>query len=157
MSGKKTLICGQKTCDMAISEQIALAAIFYVGQVFVFSRSIKKNVLEWFLLIVCKEHTLSRSANFLSRNHPTLFVNSVFLLAACVNSLVDSFPEKHISSLWSLIWTTYGKVIFNHLIGNNCQGFRNGLLDSYFCKLTLGSDCWELCFWVVAFKTILTQ
>ena len=29
-----------------------------------------------------------------------------------------------------------GKVILNHLIGNNCPEFRNGLLGSYFFKLT---------------------
>ena len=29
----------------------------------------------------------------------------------------------------------------NHLIGNNCSEFRNGRLDIYLFKLTLGSDC----------------
>ena len=48
------------------------------------------------------------------------------------------------------------KLIFNHLIGNDCPEFQNRLLDSYFFKLTLGSDCLELCFWEVAFKTILS-
>ena len=38
------------------------------------------------------------------------------------------------------------KLILNHLIGNNCPEFPNGLLDSYFFKLNLGSDCSELCF-----------
>ena len=33
-----------------------------------------------------------------------------------------------------------GKLILNHLVGNNCPEFRNGLLDSDFFKLTLGSD-----------------
>ena len=42
-----------------MSEQIPLAAIFYL------------NVLEWFLLIMCNEHTLGRSIN-LSSNHLTL-------------------------------------------------------------------------------------
>ena len=49
------------------------------------------------------------------------------------------------------------KLTLNHLIGNNCPEFHNGLLDSYFFKLTLGSDCFKLCFWTVAFKTFLTQ
>ena len=31
-----------------------------------------KNMLEWFLVIICKEYTLTRSANLFSRNHPTL-------------------------------------------------------------------------------------
>ena len=57
---------------MKITEQIALAAMFYFGQVFVFWKLISKIMLEWFLLIMCKEHTRSRSRNFLSRNHPKL-------------------------------------------------------------------------------------
>ena len=43
-----------------------------------------------------------------------------------------------------------GKLILNQLIGNNCPEFRNELMGSYFFKLTLGSDCLELCFWTVA-------
>ena len=50
-----------------------------------------------------------------------------------------------------------GKLILNHLIRNNYPEFRNGLLDCYFFKLTLGSDCLELCFSTVTFKPILTQ
>ena len=42
------------------------------------------------------------------------------------------------------------------IIGNNCLEFFNGLLDSYFFKITEGSDFLELFFWTVAFKTILT-
>ena len=30
---------------------------------------IKKNVLRWFLLIICKDHSLTRSTNLISRNH----------------------------------------------------------------------------------------
>ena len=52
----------------------------------------------------------------------------------------------------SLIEPRMGKLTLHHLIGNNCLEFRNGLLDSYFYKLTLGSDCLKLCFSVVAFK-----
>ena len=54
--------------------QVALTAIFYLGQVLHFFRSIKKNVLEVFLLRMYKEHTLSRSTSFVGRNHP----NDVF-------------------------------------------------------------------------------
>ena len=36
-------------------------------------RLINKNVLEWFLLVTCKKHTLRWSTNLLSRNHPTCF------------------------------------------------------------------------------------
>ena len=37
-----------------------------------FLQVINKNVLKWFLLIMCKEHTLRRSKNPLSRSHPAL-------------------------------------------------------------------------------------
>ena len=53
-----------------IPEQIALAAVFYFGQVFTFCRLINKNALEWFLLIIW--YTLNRSTNLFRRNHPTL-------------------------------------------------------------------------------------
>ena len=43
----------------------------------------------------------------------------------------------------SLIKRCMGKLILNRLIGNNCSGFPNGLLESYFFKLTLKSDCLE--------------
>ena len=46
--------------------------MFYFGQAFVFWRLINKNTLEWFLLIMPKNHTLTRSATLFSRNHPTL-------------------------------------------------------------------------------------
>ena len=64
-----------KTCltvKILILEQKVLTAMFYFGQGFVFCRLINKNVLEWFLLIICKELTLIRSTNFVSKNHPTL-------------------------------------------------------------------------------------
>ena len=186
--------------NMTISEQIALVAIFYVGQVFAFCRLTNKNVLEWCLLIMCKEHTLSRSAN-LNRNHPTLcflikkrrsadtenlvtsfwtvtfstygsvyleffgagisetilnnkrsnrpiLVNIklvfLFLLAAGNNSLVDSFPYKYaMLMITKLIELCIGKLILNHLVGNDCREFGNGLLDSHFFKLTLQVIFWN--------------
>ena len=33
-----------------------------------------------------------------------------------------------------------GKLILNHLIGNNCSEFRNELANCYFFKITLGSE-----------------
>ena len=57
----------------------------------------------------------------------------------------------------NLIEPHIGKLILKHLIGNDCLEFHNGLLDSSFFKLTLGSDCLELCFWTVAFKIIMIQ
>ena len=46
-----------KNLSKLISEEIALAAMFYFEQVFAFCLLINKNVLEWFLLIICEEHT----------------------------------------------------------------------------------------------------
>ena len=61
ISLKQTLCSGRKPASTCQNPDIiALAAIFYL------------NVLEWFLLIMCNEHTLSRSTNLLSSNHLTL-------------------------------------------------------------------------------------
>ena len=57
----------------------------------------------------------------------------------------------------SLIELYMGKLILNHLVGNNCPEFRSRLLDSCFFKLALRSDGLELYFRVLALKTILTQ
>ena len=46
--------------------------MFHFEQVFAFCTLINKNLLEWFLLIICKEHALLRFTNLSSRNHPTL-------------------------------------------------------------------------------------
>ena len=43
-----------KAVKILVSEQIALSALFYFGQVFVFCRLINENVLDWFLLIIYK-------------------------------------------------------------------------------------------------------
>ena len=41
----------------------------------------------------------------------------------------------------NLIEPRMGKLILNHLIGNNRPEFRNGFMDSYFFKRTLKSNC----------------
>ena len=61
-----------KAVKILTSEEIALAAMFYFEKVFLFCMLINKNVLEWILLMVCKEHTLLGSTNLFSRNHPKL-------------------------------------------------------------------------------------
>ena len=52
-----------KPLKMLILVQIVLAAMSYFGQAFVFCMLISKNLLEWFLLIICKERSLTRSTN----------------------------------------------------------------------------------------------
>ena len=61
----------RKNVKIQVSEQVALTVMFYFEKVFAFCILIIKNVLEWFPLIICKEHTLPRSRNLFSRNHPT--------------------------------------------------------------------------------------
>ena len=53
-------------------EKIDFATMLYFEKVFVFCRLTNKSVLEWFLLIMCKKHTLSRGTNLFGRN--TFFV-----------------------------------------------------------------------------------
>ena len=43
----------------------------------------------------------------------------------------------------NLIKPRIRKLILNHLTGNNCPEFPNGLLDSHFFRQTLGYDCVE--------------
>ena len=76
---------------MAIAEQIAHAVIFYFGQVFVYCRLTNKNMLEWFLPIMCKEHTPSRSTK-LQSSFPK---NELSIFISCwANSLVDNLTYK---------------------------------------------------------------
>ena len=56
----------------------------------------------------------------------------------------------------NLIEPPMGKLIVNHLIGNTCLKFCNGLLNTYFFKLTLEKGCLGR-FWTATFKPILTQ
>ena len=74
----------------------------------------------------------------------------VFLLAASVNSLVDNFMATN------LIKLGMGKLILNQLIVSNCIEFSSVLLESFFVKLTLGSDSLEFSFWKDTFKIVLT-
>ena len=57
--------------DITITEQIAFAAKFYLGQVFAFGRLIKEGVLKWFLPMMCKERALTGSAGPLGGGHPS--------------------------------------------------------------------------------------
>ena len=75
ISLKQTSSSGQKhacTVKILMPEKIAITAVVYRGQVFVFCRLINKSVLERFLLIMHKQHTLRRSTNLFSRNLPKL-------------------------------------------------------------------------------------
>ena len=83
-------------------------------------------------------HTLEKSDR-------TIFVNMHlgFLLAACANSLVDSFPYNHMSCLWSLIWTNRISGSWHLIIRLEItvQSSTMGFWTVSFLKLTLGSGC----------------
>ena len=75
---KQTLSSGQKsvyTVKILISKQIAVAAVLHFGEVFDFWKLINKSLPEWFLIIMCEQHTLTRIRNYtFNRNHSTLFL-----------------------------------------------------------------------------------
>ena len=78
------------------------------------------------------------------KKRPTLslvFVNmnSVFLLAACTNSLADSSPNNYMSCLGSLIW-------LNRIWGS---WYLIIWLDSYFFKLTLDNTLRNFVSWTL--------
>ena len=113
--------------------------------------------MEWFLMI---QHTLNRSANLFSTNHPTLCFwfrregrqrpNDKQLL---------SQTEK--SSHWRFFIKKLFLKIFAILTGKHlCGFFKNTYFEEHLhmaaSELTLWSDCLELRFWSV-FKMILTQ
>ena len=56
-----------------------------------------------------------------------------------------------------LIEPHVGKLMLNHMIGNNSSELGDELLDNYFFKLILGSNCLELFFRTVTLKTNLAQ
>ena len=74
------------------------------------------------------------------KSNRRVFVNMT--LAASANSLVNRFPYKdrfpYMFRITSFMEPCMGKLILNDFIGNNCPESRNGLLNCYFFKLTLG-------------------
>ena len=54
--------------------RIIISKFLFSTLLLFFCRSSNKNMLEWFLLIISKEYTPTRSTNLLSRNHPTMFL-----------------------------------------------------------------------------------
>ena len=105
--------------------------MFYFGQVFVFCRLIiKKKCMGWFLLIMCKEHTLTRSANLLSRNHPTVTLELCFWTGHFQNHPDSVISQKYQS-------------LSNQIIKRNSAHVRS--LNLTLCSLlNLGFVCSSL-------------
>ena len=72
ISLKQTLSSRQKLIWHENVRTNSLAAIFYFDKVLFSVGLINKDAYESFLLITCKEHTLTMPINFLSINHPIL-------------------------------------------------------------------------------------
>ena len=114
---------------MAISEQITLAAIFNFEQVFLFCMLLNKTMLEWFLLIMWKEQTLTRYTNFLVETIPHYVFDQ--------EEKVGKSP-----------------ILINFLVSSNCLESYNEFLDSYF--LTKKSFRLKF-FWTVTSETIFKK
>ena len=134
--------------------------MFYFKQVFVFCMLINKSVLEWFSLIVCKEHTLYRSTNLFSRKHPKLYFWSIregqhmtnteqllyqsdksshrrCSIKKAVVKNFTMFTGKHLC--WSLFFTTMKKRL-QHRCFTIAKFLRTAILKNICIRLLL--DFW---------------
>ena len=160
-----------KSVNILISELIALAAVFYFGQVFVIQQKRVGMV---------SSDNLRRSTNFFGRNHPKLcfwlrregrqMPNTEQLSYQTDKSSHTEgvLKNKKLVSKISLNSEENNFVAWNSIkkrLQHICFPVAKFLGDTYFVEhmrmaasgLTLRSGCLELCFFTVAFKTILTQ
>ena len=148
----------------------SLCCNVYFAQVCAFCMLINKNVLEWFLLIICKEYALTRSTKNLGRNLLTLCFGLRKKGWQMLNT--EQFPHQtdksshdercsmkklflNISQYFST-WKETATQMFSC-----CEMFKNIYVEEDLVtaasELTLEKDCLELYFWIIAFKTIQTQ
>ena len=147
MSLKQTLSSGQKPVESDSNTRTkSLSAIFYFEQVFIFCILIDKNVLERFLLIMCKEHTLTRSTNVISRNHyvlveeekagkcPTVLADmnlAFYQLLALIAQWIALHTSLFMFMISNLIEPRMGKLILNHLIvQSSAMDFREVIFSN---------------------------
>ena len=111
-------------------------ATFCFRRSFCFCRLINKNMLEWFLLVMCKEYTLTGSTNLFSRNHSALcfwlrrevLINFWSNCPECYNEFLDScffnlrkylfrtFPDSHFwNHTYSSLLIFQLRLIFLHV------------------------------------------
>ena len=139
--------------------------------------------MEWFLLIICKEDTLTGSATPFSKNHHTLcfwlrrewrqMPNTEQWLhqtdknshrrcsikkAALKNfAIVRKMPA--LESLFNIVAYLLASNFIRKRVQHRCfptgTFLRKSILQNA-SVLTLGSNCSEFCFWIVTLKIILT-
>ena len=160
--------------------------MFYFEQVFVFGRLINKNMLKWFLLIICKQHILERPTSLFSRNHPTLYFwlrREVRQIPNTEQLLYQTCRKSHwrcsIKKLFLKFHNNHWKTPVLDSLSQSCRSsglYLNETTTQVFScceifsnisfeedlraavsELAWRNDCLELCFWTVGFKTILTQ
>ena len=74
-------------------------------------------------------------------------------------ALPEGAVQNPITSFWTVTFSTYGSVcleFFETVTFEKKKKKRKRLVFVNTNLVTLGSDCWELFFWIFAFKTILT-
>ena len=119
-----------KSVKNLISGQTAIATLFFCFRlVFVFCMLINKSVLKWILLIIRREHTLTRSTNFFSRNHPLLCFSRCLILNKSFIKLTKSITTfKYLC--WSLLFNLKGD-------SNTCFPVANFLRTAMLKKIWL--------------------
>ena len=124
--------------------------MFKAGQVFVFWRLINKNLLERFLLIICKEHTLARSTTLVSRIHPTLWANAQYWKITSANwqkQPLELFYQKAFLKNFAIFTE---KQLCWSIFLIKLSAFRPATLserDSNTGVSLLKNTCFEECFW----------
>ena len=109
-----------------VSKQIALHAMCYFGQAFVFCLLIDKTVLEWFLLIICGEHSLATPTNLFSRNHPTLcFSLKVQSCKLSKNKYMTASTQITSSEILTFIAVLVFKLLSHKVLFTNRRDNRN--------------------------------
>ena len=170
---------------VAIKRQRAPAALFFFKQDFGFCKLINKNVLKWFLIKICKVIFKKRCTNLLAENIPHCvfdYEKKGALQQLPYETDKSSHRKCSLKKLFSKIlqysqenicvgvsffikFQTFKAATFKKSLQHRCFSVAKFLWDICFekhlqtaaLKLTLRSDCLELCFWTVPFKTILTQ
>ena len=97
--------------------------------------------------------TVTSEAILKKKNCPVFVnINLEFLLAACPNSLVDSFQVYVMFMITNLIGSHIGKLVLNYLIDNYCPEFHNRLFDRYFFQSDFRKWLSRTLFWAFNFQ-----
>ena len=122
-------------------EKIAITAVVYRGQVFVFCRLINKSVLERFLLIMHKQHTLRRSTNLFSRNLPKLCFTEQVLYQT------DNSSHQRCSNFNYFLISRKFPFFFFFFLFKKCEKKSPYLILTFFRAIFLKRERWKKILW----------